>query len=127
MARRPTRRSCKVRAMLCGHGVSRRQEDDMRRRLVCALALILAGCIAIEAQTVVFDPAVTLRNTVTALAKEYLVNLQQQERRQLDRMSRRLSLFTDLAGYPLPSPRASGINTFIVPEPVRSPADNTGR
>ena len=90
----------------------------MRRRLVCALALILVGCIAIEAQTVVFDPAVTLRNTVTALAKAYLVDLQQQERRQLDRMSRRLSLFTDLAKYTLPEPPRWRIHNFNDPEAV---------
>jgi len=88
------------------------------RRLVFTVALILIGCIATEAQIVVFDPAVTLRNAVTAAVKEYLVTLQQQQRRQLDQMSRRLSVFTDLARYTLPEPPRWRIHAFNDPELV---------
>lgn len=90
----------------------------MRRRLVFAIVLVLVGSIATDAQIVVFDPAVTLRNTVTAVVKEYLVNLQQLERRQLRKMSRRLSLFTDLAKYKLPEPPRWRIHIFNDPEAV---------
>ena len=63
----------------------------MRRRLWFATALVLVGCMAVQAQIVVSDPAITVRNTTTAILKELLVNLQEQQRRQIRRMSRRLS------------------------------------
>lgn len=85
----------------------------MGRRLIFVATLVLGGCIAAQAQIVVFDPAVTLRNTITAAVKEYLVNLQDQERRQLRKMSRRLSLFTDLSKYTLPEPPRWRIHIFF--------------
>ena len=90
----------------------------MRSRLVFTAALVLIACIAAQAQIVVFDPAVTLRNTVTAAVKEYLVNLQQSERQQLRKMSRRLSLFTDLGKYKLPEPPRWRIHIFNDPDAV---------
>jgi hypothetical protein len=90
----------------------------MPRRLIFTAALVLGGCIAAQAQIVVFDPAVTLRNTITAALKEYLVNLQDQERRQLRKMSRRLSVFTDLGKYTLPEPPRWRIHIFNDPEAV---------
>ena len=41
---------------------------------------------------------------MTATLKEYLANVQREQRRQLRRMARRLSLFTDLGTYRLPDP-----------------------
>ena len=76
----------------------------MRRLPWLATALVLFGCIAVQAQITVFDPAITIRNTTTAIVKELLGNLQEQQRRQIRRMSRRLSLFTDLQKYKLPEP-----------------------
>lgn len=71
----------------------------MRRRLLFTVAVILVGCIATHAQVAVYDPANTARNGVTAGLKEYLVNLQRQQREQLRRMAARLSVFTNLDKY----------------------------
>jgi hypothetical protein len=71
----------------------------MRRKLLFTVALVLVGCIATDAQIAVYDPANTSRNGVTAALKEYLVNLQRQQRQQLRRMARRLSVFTNLDKY----------------------------
>ena len=76
----------------------------MRRRLLFAAALVLVGCMVANAQIAVFDPAVTTRNGVTAALKEYLVSLQTEQRRQLRRMARRLSVFTNLDKYGSPDP-----------------------
>jgi hypothetical protein len=54
------------------------------------------------AQLVVNDPAVTLRNAVTAALKEYLLNTQRDQRQQLGRMAQRLSVLTRLDKYVLP-------------------------
>jgi hypothetical protein len=71
----------------------------MRRVIIAVVALVLVGCLVAEAQIVVYDPAVTARNSVTATVKELLVNLQDLQRLQLRRMARRLSVFTDLGKY----------------------------
>lgn len=84
----------------------------MRRRLWFATALVLVGCIAVQAQIVVSDPAITVRNTTTAIIKELLANLQEQQRRQIRRMSRRLSFYTDLERYILPEPPRWRIHIF---------------
>ena len=60
----------------------------------------------------------TIRNTTTAILKELLANLQEQQRRQIRRMSRRLSLFTDLQKYKLPEPPRWRIHNFNDPEAV---------
>lgn len=57
-----------------------------------------------QAQLAVNDVAVTLRNTATAVAKEYLVQVQDEQHRKLRRMAQRLSLFTDLRKYVLEEP-----------------------
>jgi len=90
----------------------------MRRLIWLATGLVLFGCIAVQAQIVVFDPAITIRNTTTAIVKELLANLQELQRRQIRRMSRRLSLFTDLQKYKLPEPPRWRIHIFNDPEAV---------
>jgi hypothetical protein len=90
----------------------------MRRALVLAIALLLIGCMAVQAQIVVSDPAITIRNTITAVVKELLANLQEQQRRQIRRMSRRLSFFKDLQRYKLPEPPRWRIHIFNDPEVV---------
>ena len=90
----------------------------MRRLIWTATGLVLFGCIAAQAQIVVYDPAITIRNTTTAIVKELLANLQEQQRRQIRRMSRRLSLFTDLQKYQLPEPPRWRIHIFNDPEAV---------
>ena len=77
-----------------------------RRTLArCVLAAMLVTTSA-HAQVVVYDPAVVTRNSITAVIKEYLAELQTQQHSQLRRMAHRLSNFTDLgkfrvAGAPL--------------------------
>ena len=44
----------------------------MRRLIWIATGLVLFGCIAAQAQIMVFDPAITIRNTTTAIVKELL-------------------------------------------------------
>src|SRR5437762_13707763 len=90
----------------------------MRRTIWIATALVLFGCMAAQAQITVFDPAITIRNTTTAVVKELLANLQEQQRRQIRRMSRRLSFFTDLQRYKLPEPPRWRIHIFNDPEAV---------
>src|SRR5918911_3673549 len=90
----------------------------MRRSIWVATALVLFGCIAAQAQIAVFDPAVTIRNTTTAIVKELLAALQEQQRRQIRRMARRLSEFTDLQKYKLPEPPRWRIHIFNDPEAV---------
>ncbi|HEY3159750.1 MAG TPA: hypothetical protein VGJ78_12375 [Vicinamibacterales bacterium] len=65
--------------------------------------LLVSRAVAV-AQIVVHDRAVTFRNSVTAIAKEYLLHIQQEQHRQLRRMAQRLSLFTSLDKYTLPDP-----------------------
>ena len=90
----------------------------MRRLTWLATVLVLFGCIAAQAQIVVFDPAITVRNTITATIKELMATLQEQQRRQIRRMSRRLSFFTDLQKYKLPEPPRWRIHIFNDPEAV---------
>ena len=69
--------------------------------LTVLAALVGAGGEAF-AQFTVFDPAVTARNTVTAIVKESVLRTQQEQHSQLRRMAQRLSMFTNLAKYSLP-------------------------
>jgi hypothetical protein len=69
------------------------------RRLLFVFALLLVGCIVTEAQIVVNDPAVTERNSATAIVREYLLNIQRAQSEQLRRMTKRLSAFTTLDKY----------------------------
>jgi hypothetical protein len=74
------------------------------RRVCVTLAVLLASSAVAVAQIVVHDPAVTFRNSVTAIAKAYLLNIQQEQHRQLRRMAQRLSLLTSLDKYTVPDP-----------------------
>src|SRR5262245_38958106 len=65
-----------------------------------ATAFVLIGWPA-WAQIVVFDPAVTFRNSVTAAIEQLVFEAQQTLRRQVDRMARRLSAVTSLDPYRL--------------------------
>jgi hypothetical protein len=93
------------------------------RRAFFATALVVAGCIVADAQIAVTDPAVTLRNSVSAALHEYVVNTQQEQRRQLRRMSRRLSVFTNLDKYALPEPPQWRIHLFDDPGMAMFAAD----
>jgi hypothetical protein len=73
-------------------------------RTLLALMLVALTVRGTSAQIVVTDPAVTLRNSVTAVLKEYLLNVQQDQHRKLRRMARRLSVFTNLDKYAVLDP-----------------------
>jgi hypothetical protein len=75
-----------------------RKEVIMRRALL-VLALIAARSVESSAQISVHDPAITARNTATAVVKEFLLNTEREQHRQLRRMAKRLSLLTSLAKY----------------------------
>jgi len=72
------------------------------RAAVLTLAFLLSAAGVGQAQLVVHDPAVTLRNTITAAVKEAEVALQRLQHSQLRRWAQRLSMFTDLGKYGLP-------------------------
>jgi hypothetical protein len=75
----------------------------MRRTAVVSLLLIALGAAALRGQVVIVaDPANIARNAVTAALKEYLVNTQNEQRRQLRRMAQRLSALTSLDKFALP-------------------------
>ena len=82
-------------------------------RLVLALLLVVSTAGSAAAQWTIYDPANVARNTVTAVLKEYLVNTQRDQRQQVQRMARRLSLLTDLRKYSLPEPPMWRIHDFF--------------
>jgi len=75
----------------------------MRRSMLLAALVLLASPSAF-AQIAVHDPAVTARNAITAIVKEYILNTQREQHAQLRRMAQRLSLLTNLRKYSLPDP-----------------------
>jgi hypothetical protein len=87
------------------------------RRQSAVVALVFTLCaVSLHGQTVVTDPAVTIRNSITAILKEYVLNTQREQHRQLRRMSRRLSMFTDLRKYALPDPPRWRTHDFENPD-----------
>lgn len=74
------------------------------RKLLLTCGLVLGLATPGYAQWVVYDAAVTYRNSVTAALKEWLVRLQQQQHSELRRMAHRLSMFTTLAKYRVSDP-----------------------
>lgn len=75
----------------------------MRRSVVVVAFISVSGLVG-HAQLAVHDGAVTLRNSVTAALKEYLLTVQREQHGQLRRMAQRLSMFTNLAKYRVPDP-----------------------
>jgi hypothetical protein len=72
--------------------------------LFVAVVIVALTAPAARAQLVVTDVAVTVKNAATAVAKEYLLHVQDDQHRKLRRMARRLSLHTDLRKYRLEDP-----------------------
>lgn len=89
------------------------------RLSVLVLVLVFVGSLVGHAQVVVFDGAVTFRSSIIAVLQEYLVNVQREQRRQLRRMSRRLSIVTDLGKYTLPDPPRWRTHDFENPDVFR--------
>ena len=75
----------------------------MRRAFVTVVGVLLGAAVA-SAQFVVTDPAVTVRNTITATVKEYLLNVQREQQRKFLQMATRLSVLTHLGKYEVPDP-----------------------
>jgi len=75
----------------------------MRRSLLVFAFVCVSGLVG-HAQVVVYDAAVTFRNSVTATLKEYLLTVQREQHGQLRRMAQRLSMFTNLGKYSVPDP-----------------------
>lgn len=73
------------------------------RRMMWVVLFVTATATAASAQVVVNDPAVTFRNALTAVTKEYLVDLQRLQHSQIRRMAQRLSMFTSLVKYARPN------------------------
>ena len=69
----------------------------MTKSLPFLFVLLLMVTAPGHAQVVVHDTSVTLRNAVTAVVKEHLLNLQIAQYSQLRRWAQRLSMFTDSA------------------------------
>ncbi|WP_291984243.1 hypothetical protein [Luteitalea sp.] len=85
------------------------------RRLLVAFAMVGTCTLPAGAQVVVHDPAVTWRNALTAVTKEYLVELQRMQHSQLRRMAQRLSMFTSLVKYARPGAPLWRIHDFQDP------------
>ena len=81
-----------------------------------AVLLMFASASATHAQVAVYDPAVTTRNAITAVIKQYLLELQTQQHSQLRRMAHRLSMFTDLGKYRMAQVPLWRIHDFENPE-----------
>lgn len=74
------------------------------RKILLMIGVVLGVAMPSHAQLVVYDPAVTYRNSVTAVLKELLVRLQEQQHSELRRMAHRLSMFTALGKFRVPDP-----------------------
>jgi hypothetical protein len=86
-----------------------------RRMTAAALAVLLLVSSA-EAQVVVTDPATTIRNAITAAVKSQVLDTANEQYRRIRRMSRRLSMYTDLNKYVIADPprwRTHGSDEFL--------------
>ncbi len=73
----------------------------MRRILLIALCLLMLSRTG-QAQVVVHDSSVTIRNAITAVIEQYLLDVQTAQHSQLRRWAQRLSFFTPLSKYSAP-------------------------
>jgi hypothetical protein len=65
--------------------------------VVVGLGLLTVG--PARAQLIVHDPAVTLRNSVTAAIQALMARVQDDRRQRIERMARRITAFTNLGKY----------------------------
>jgi hypothetical protein len=89
------------------------------RHILVVLAFVLLIEVPANGQVVVYDPAVTFRNSVTAALKEYVLAVQREQHRQIRRMARRLSAFTSLRKYTVPDPPRWRTHDFENPDVFR--------
>lgn len=93
-----------------------RQTQCLRLVLMATVMVVVAAQTPISAQLAVHDASVTARNMATAIVKEILLRLQQEQHARLRRMAQRLSLFTDLRKYVPADPprwRTHGGDSFL--------------
>jgi hypothetical protein len=93
------------------------------RGLLVALAMTALVGTHARAQIVVHDAAVTARNAATAIAQEFLLQVQDEQHRKLRRMAQRLSLHTDLRKYVLQEPprwRTHDFESFLYANPYHA-------
>jgi hypothetical protein len=85
-----------------------------QRRLWLATIAVLAVCVTFaNAQIVVTDPALTIRNAVIATLKQQMLDTGREQAQRLDRMATRLSAHTNLDKYALPEPPMWRIHWFL--------------
>ena len=70
----------------------------MRRLFLFTIAVVVVAR-PLDAQIVVYDPANTVRNSISATIKEYLLETQREQGAKIRRMARRLSVFADLRRF----------------------------
>ena len=92
-------------------------------RLSLIVGALVLSVAPVRGQVVVYDPAVVTRNSITALIKEYLAELQTQQHSQLRRMAHRLSNFTDLGKYSVAGAPLWRIHDFEDPNLFRFARD----
>ena len=88
-------------------GAMRAVSGRWRPRFAAAVGVFVLVGFAVSpawGQWVINDPAVTARNAITAMVKEYLLNVQREQHSELRRMATRLSMHTNLDKYALPDP-----------------------
>ena len=73
----------------------------MRRLFLFTIAVVVVAR-PLSAQIVVYDPANTARNSISATIKEYLLETQREQHARLIRMAQRLSVFADLQRFAVP-------------------------
>jgi hypothetical protein len=85
----------------------------LRRVLLLGVALVALAAWPVRAQFVVTDPAVTLRNSLSAAIQQLLFNTQRDQRTQIGRMAQRLTSFTALDKYALADTPEWRIHEFL--------------
>jgi hypothetical protein len=89
---------------------------EIYRRIVAACLAVLLVVSSVQAQVVVVDPATTIRNAITAYVKSQMLDTANEQYRRIRRMSRRLSMYTDLRKYVVADPprwRTHGGDQFL--------------
>src|SRR5580658_2134939 len=88
--------------MRCARGVSRREGSTMSRPRTVLMAAVVALALSAglaDAQLVITDPLVTLRDAAIAVLKRQVLGTLTQEADRVWRMAARLSASTNLAKY----------------------------
>lgn len=87
-----------------------------RTAVIVSLVLLGVGLGSARAQIVVTDPRTTARNAATAVLKSRILNTLTQQYQRLQRMARRLSVYTNLDKFAPPDPprwRTHGSDEFL--------------